>query len=45
MTRSREVLKRQTHPGWLILWIALAGLGLCADLSTRPVAIQQEDRP
>ncbi len=45
MTRSREALKRQTHPGWLILWVALAGLGLWADLGPEPVAIQLEDLP
>ena len=45
MSRSREALKRQTHPGWVILWIALAALGLCSDLATEPSAIHLEDLP
>ena len=45
MTRTREVLKRQTHPGWVILWIALAGLGLCSDIATEPPVIALEEMP
>jgi len=45
MTRTREAFRRQTHPVGLILWLVLAGLGLCTDLAVAPSRVQLEERP
>lgn len=43
MNSTRAALKRQTRPSLLILWLVLAGLGLCTDfVGTAPTNINED---